>query len=45
MSILQCDIDFNALKYILMGEGEIQPLSKYEILKQQANEEEVCKSY
>lgn len=36
----ECDIDFNALKYILMGEGEIQPLSKYEILKQQANEEE-----
>lgn len=36
----ECDIDFNALKYVLMGEGEIQPLSKYEQLKEQAHAEE-----
>ena len=37
----QCDIDFNALKYIMMGEGEIEPLSKYEVLKKEALAEEV----
>lgn len=34
------DIDFNALKYVMMGEGEIEPLSTYEKLKKMANEEE-----
>eukprot|EP00116_Pleurobrachia_bachei_P006136 sb/3466398/ len=34
------DIDFNALKYIMMGEGEIEPLSRYEELKKEALAEE-----
>lgn len=35
-----CDIDFNALKYVMMSEGEIEPLSKYEELKKIALSEE-----
>ena len=40
-NVLQCDVDFNALKYVMMSEGEIEPLSKYEELKREAVSEEV----
>ncbi|KAL5267751.1 hypothetical protein ACHWQZ_G004709 [Mnemiopsis leidyi] len=41
----ECDVDFNALKYVMMSEGEIEPLSKYEELKREAlAEEEVARS-
>jgi len=40
-----CDVDFNALKYVMMSEGEIEPLSKYEELKREAvSEEEVARN-
>ena len=41
MNVCQCDVDFNALKYVMMSEGEIEPLSKYEELKRDAIAEEV----